>query len=371
MMGHICSFINELKPALVMAGVQVVYAGGTILYKLAVIDGMSFSIILAYRFIFSTVVMVPLAFFVERKRRPKLNLMILFQAFIGSLFGATLYQFLYLESMVLTSATFVTAMANLTPAVTYILALSFGLEKVAGIWTLAGKAKVVGTLIGIVGAMVLTFCKGVEIKIWSTNINLLDQNVSQVHQSESLAKTLFGCLLSVVGCFLFGMWLIIQAKMSEQYPCHYSITALVSLMAAIESVVFALCKEKDWSQWKLGFNIRLLTVAYTGILSSALVMTLMFWCVQMRGPLFVSVFGPLMLVVVAFVGSLILDESLYLGSILGASLIICGLYVVLWGKAKEMKKRTQLIPSEGSGESQSTEIVINSPIDNTSNNNKN
>ncbi|KAJ0079018.1 hypothetical protein Patl1_23555 [Pistacia atlantica] len=357
MMGHICSFINELKPALVMAGVQVVYAGGTILYKLAVIDGMSFSIILAYRFIFSTVVMVPLAFFVERKRRPELNLMILFQAFIGSLFGATLYQFLYLESMVLTSATFVTAMANLTPAVTYILALSFGLEKVAGIWTLAGKAKVVGTLIGIVGAMVLTFCKGVEIKIWSTNINLLDQNVSQVHQSESLAKTLFGCLLSVVGCFLFGMWLIIQP--------------LVSLMAAIESVVFALCKEKDWSQWKLGFNIRLLTVAYTGILSSALVMTLMFWCVQMRGPLFVSVFGPLMLVVVAFVGSLILDESLYLGSILGASLIICGLYVVLWGKAKEMKKRTQLIPSEGSGESQSTEIVINSPIDNTSNNNKN
>lgn len=50
--------------------------------------------------------------------------------------------------------------------------------------------------------------------------------------------------------------------MSEQYPCQYSITALVSLMAAMESVVFALCKEKDLSQWKLGFNIRLLTVAY-------------------------------------------------------------------------------------------------------------
>ncbi|XP_044490874.1 WAT1-related protein At1g68170-like [Mangifera indica] len=371
MKNPICSFINELKPALVMVVVQVIYAGATIFYKLAIIDGMSFSIIVAYRFIISTAIMLPFAFFVERKRRPKLNLMILFQAFLGSLFGCTLYQLQYLEAMVLTSATFVTAMTNLVPAITYILVLSFRLEKVAGIWTPAGKAKVVGTLIGIVGAMVLTFCKGAEIKIWSTKINLLHQNAPQAHHSESTIKTLFGCLLSVGGCFLYGVWLIIQAKMSEQYPCQYSITALVSLMAAMESVILALCKEKDFSQWKLGFNIRLLTVAYAGILSSGLAMSLTFWCVQKRGPLFVSVFSPLMLVIVAFVGSLVLNETIHLGSMIGATLIICGLYAVLWGKAKEMKKITQLMPLKGSGESQSTEIVINSPTENTFNDIKN
>ncbi|XP_044490012.1 WAT1-related protein At1g68170-like [Mangifera indica] len=371
MMNDICSFINELKPVLVMVAVQVVYAGGTIFYKLAVIDGMNSSIIVAYRFIISTAIMLPFAFFVERKKRPKLNLKILFQAFLGSLLGCTLHQLLYLESMALTSATFVTAMLNLIPAITYILALSFRLEKVAGIWTPAGKAKVVGTLMGIVGAMVLTFCKGVEIKIWSTNINLLHQNAPQAHHSESTIKTLFGCLMSVGGCFLIGIWLIIQAKMSEQYPCQHSITALVSLMAAMESVVFALCKEKDLSQWKLGFNIRLLTVAYVGTLSAGFVMSLTFWCVQKKGPFFVSVFGPLMLVVVAFVASLILGESLHLGSILGAILIICGLYAVLWGKAKETKKITQLMPLKDSGESQSTEIVINSLTENTSNDIKN
>ncbi|XP_044490873.1 WAT1-related protein At1g68170-like [Mangifera indica] len=371
MMDNICSFINELKPALVMVVVQVIYAGGTIVYKLAIIDGMSFSIIVAYRFIFSTAIMLPFAFFVERKRRPKLNLMVLFQAFLGSLFGCTLYHLQYLEAMVLTSATFVTAMSNLNPAITYVLALCFGLEKVAGIWTRAGKAKVVGTLIGIVGAMVLTFCKGAEIKIWSTNINLLHQNARQAHHSESTIKTLLGCLLSLGGCFLFGVWLIIQAKMSEQYPCQYSITALVSLMTAMESVVFALCKEKDLSQWKLGFNIRLLTVAYTGIFSAGFAMSLTFWCVQKKGPLFVSIFGPLTLVVVAFVASLILGESLHLGSILGAILIICGLYAVLWGKANETKKITQLMPLKDSEESQSTKIVINSPTENIFNDIKN
>ena len=37
------------------------------------------------------------------------------------------------------------------------------------------------------------------------------------------------------------------------------------------------------------------------------------WCVRLRGPLFVSVFNPLMLVLVAIAGSLVLNEKLHLG----------------------------------------------------------
>lgn len=51
--------------------------------------------------------------------------------------------------------------------------------------------------------------------------------------------------------------------MSERYPSHYSGTALMSIMGTIQAVVFALCMERDWSQWKLGWNIRLLTVSYS------------------------------------------------------------------------------------------------------------
>lgn len=50
--------------------------------------------------------------------------------------------------------------------------------------------------------------------------------------------------------------------MGEKYPCYYSSTALTCIMAAIQSTVFALSLEKDWSQWKLGWNVRLLTVAF-------------------------------------------------------------------------------------------------------------
>ena len=50
-------------------------------------------------------------------------------------------------------------------------------------------------------------------------------------------------------------------------------------------------------------------------------------------------------------------------------MIVCGLYVVLWGKGREMKKITQLAPSECSPESDLTRIVITSPMDGDNNNN--
>lgn len=51
--------------------------------------------------------------------------------------------------------------------------------------------------------------------------------------------------------------------MSECYPCHYSSTALMCMMGSVQAVGFALCVETQWSRWKLGWNIRLFSVAYT------------------------------------------------------------------------------------------------------------
>ncbi|KAH9752118.1 WAT1-related protein [Citrus sinensis] len=331
-----------------MVVVQVAFAGVNIFYKLAANDGMSLRVIIAYRLIFATVLMFPLALILER---------------------GSLSQNLFVESLVLTSATFASAMFNLIPAVTFVLATSIGLEKL-GIRTRAGKAKLLGTLIGISGAMLLTLYKGVEIKIWSTHVDLLHHAGGGGHvasvplQSSDTGKRLLGSLLALGSCFSYALWLIIQAKLSEEYPCQYSSTALMCVMGAIQAVAFALCMEKNWDQWKLGWNIRLVTVAYSGIVASGFMVTLISWCVRVKGPLFASVFSPMMLVVVALAASLILDEMLHLGSLLGATLIVCGLYSVLWGKGKEMKNVTQLAPgAKTSKDSEPIKIVIGSPID--------
>ncbi|KAJ0079019.1 hypothetical protein Patl1_23554 [Pistacia atlantica] len=59
------------------------------------------------------------------KSRPKLNVTIFFQALLCFLFGGSLYQYLFIKSLDLTTATFATAMTNLIPAVTFIMAISF------------------------------------------------------------------------------------------------------------------------------------------------------------------------------------------------------------------------------------------------------
>lgn len=48
-------------------------------------------------------------------------------------------------------------------------------------------------------------------------------------------------------------------------------------------------------------------------MTSGLMVIVTAWCVRMRGPMFVSVFNPLSLVLVAIAGSLLLDENLYAG----------------------------------------------------------
>ncbi|KAK9286564.1 hypothetical protein L1049_014963 [Liquidambar formosana] len=311
-MRNIWDIVHGLKPVMIMMMVEAGFAGMNIFYKLAANDGMSLKVLVAYRSMFAAAFILPLALLVERKSRPKLTWVVLFQAFLCGLLGGSLAQNLYVESLYLTSATFIAAMTNLVPAITLLLAISFGMERLR-FGTLAGKAKVLGTLMGIGGAMILTFYKGVEIDIWSTHIDLLHNGqLSGSHVTSP--HNLLGSLLALANCLSYALWLIVQAKMSATYPCYLSSTALMNVMGSIQAVVFALCTERDWSQWKLGWNIRLLTVAYSGIVPSGVMVVLIAWCVRLKGPLYVSIFNPVMVILVAIAGSLTLDEKLHLGS---------------------------------------------------------
>ncbi|KAL5857198.1 hypothetical protein ACOSQ3_004656 [Xanthoceras sorbifolium] len=57
--------LHVLKPTLVMAVVQVASAAVNVFIKLATNHGMSSEILVAYRFIFATGFMTPLALFLE------------------------------------------------------------------------------------------------------------------------------------------------------------------------------------------------------------------------------------------------------------------------------------------------------------------
>ncbi|PRQ20111.1 putative EamA domain-containing protein [Rosa chinensis] len=350
-----CKAMEGMKPVMVMVLVQSLFAGMNVLYKLVANDGINFRILIAYRMVFAAAFMTPLALVFEiRKSWRNLTWTVLFQSFLTGLFGGTVAQNLYIESLAKTSATYSVAIFNLVPAITFILSTSLRMEKLA-IRTHAGKAKVVGTILGIGGAMLFTFYKGFQINIWSTNINLLrhygdKNNHGQAPSSanKDSGSILLGSGMALGSCTSFAIWLIIQAKMNKGYPYLYSSTALMAFMGSVQSVAFSICMDRDWKQWKLGWNIQLLAMSYSGIFNSGIAVTLMAWCVKKGGPVFVASFQPLLLVMVAVAGSLLLDEKLHLGSVLGGLLVVSGLYMVLWGKSKEMKNQITPLPATAS-----------------------
>lgn len=81
-MGRIANFFHSIKPPLLMVLVQIIFAGVNVMYKLAANDGMSLRLIVVYRFMFATVIMVPLALIFERLKFNRF----LFQFFFYQLF---------------------------------------------------------------------------------------------------------------------------------------------------------------------------------------------------------------------------------------------------------------------------------------------
>jgi len=55
-----------------------------------------------------------------------------------------------------------------------------------------------------------------------------------------------------------------QALVLKRYPAQLSLTALTSLIGAVESaLVGVICDHNKPNSWAIGWNIELLTVVYT------------------------------------------------------------------------------------------------------------
>ena len=111
--------------------------------------------------------------------------------------------------------------------------------------TAAGKAKVLGTMLGLCGATLLTFFKGVEINIWSFHhTSLLHPHNSHVavFHSDS-GRRLLGVLCAILSCFSYAFWLINQV-INWQFS-NYKIISL-NYDQLLEFVIILLCHETQF-----------------------------------------------------------------------------------------------------------------------------
>ncbi|KAI3407366.1 PsbP domain-containing protein [Psidium guajava] len=229
------------------------------------------------------------------------------------------------------------ALGNILPAVTFLFALIFRQESL-GIKSKAGQAKVIGTLVCVGGAMLLSFYHGHDIGVGNSAIHWkYAEKMTDEHPTKK-GNFFLGPFLLFASSAAWALWFIIQAKLSIKFPAPYTTTTLMCLMASVECAAVAAAVEHRVAAWSLRSGIRLISAVYAGFVCSAVAFCVMTWCVQRKGPLYTSVFSPLLLVITAILSWALLREKLFVGTLVGSVLIIAGLYSVLWGKDKEAKQ---------------------------------
>ncbi|KAE9451922.1 hypothetical protein C3L33_16166, partial [Rhododendron williamsianum] len=351
---------DKWSPIIAMVAIDSGFAIVNLLLKRIVDGGMDHLVFITYRQCIATIFLAPIAYlseskrlvdcshFLEKKlilslvaknRRPKLTFVILCHLFLSAIVGASLTQVFFLLGIQYTSATFSCAFINMVPVITFLMALPFRLENVNIKGSTGGRAKVVGALVCLGGAMILTLYKGSPLFNYSRSgaaTHIVDQAL-KLSSGKRKERWTLGSMALISGTLLWSSWFLLQSYISKSYPCQYSSTAITSLFAAIQSAALAVSMDRNFSMWALKGKEEILTVVYAGIVGSGMCYVGMSWCVKKRGPLFTAAFSPLIQIIAAMFDIPFLHEQLHLGSLLGSITVIAGLYILLWGKNKEMQ----------------------------------
>ncbi|KAL3603393.1 hypothetical protein D5086_004252 [Populus alba] len=330
-----CSVPERFQLHLAMLALQFGYAGFHVVSRAALNMGVSKLVFPVYRNTIALLLLLPFAYFLEKKERPALTLNFVLQFFLLALVGITANQGFYLLGLENTSPTFASAIQNSVPAITFLMAALLRIEKVR-INRRDGIAKVLGTICCVAGASVITLYNGPVIYSPAPHLNRPAPMFVSLGDARGKNWTL-GCIYLIGHCLSWSGWLVLQAPVLKKYPARLSVTSYTCFFGLIQFLIIAAFMERDPQAWIFHSGGELFTILYAGVVASGIAFAVQIWCIDRGGPVFVAVYQPVQTLVVAIMASIALGEEFYLGGIIGAVLIIIGLYLVLWGKSEEKK----------------------------------
>ncbi|CBI34637.3 unnamed protein product, partial [Vitis vinifera] len=304
-------------------------------YKMLILNkGLNQIVFVEYRHIIATLLLGPFAYVLERTQRPSLSFSVMMKIFVLASLGTTIFLNVYYAGLHYTSATVASALSNGIPSLTFLMAVLFRMEEVR-IQSARGRAKVLGTMVCIGGALTFTFWKGGCLFNGFTERPLINVYSTKGSASEhhGMKNWIKGSVLILISHIAWSSWLILQAVVYKVYPARLSLNGLICFFASLQSSFLALIFARNPVLWKLEWNVQLLTIIYCGVVGSGLVYYLQTWCISKRGPVFAAMFTPLLVSFVGIFSAVVaFAERLHLSSLIGAFLIIAGLYIVLSGK---------------------------------------
>ncbi|KAM3275477.1 hypothetical protein ACQJBY_044070 [Aegilops geniculata] len=196
-------------------------------------------------------------------------------------------------------------------------------------------AKIVGTVVCLAGAMLMAFFKGPKL-LGALLLPVTDDWVK-------------GGIYLMGNAFCFSIWYILQVPVCKSYLDPLSLATWMCFLATLQCAVMAFFLEANYIEiWKLASIWELPCILYGGVFASGANFFMQSWCISVKGPLYSAIFTPLSAVITTILSTLVLHEELHIGSVLGAIVIILGLYVVLWGKADDASSEGLAIRSDDS-----------------------
>ncbi|CAD6219162.1 unnamed protein product [Miscanthus lutarioriparius] len=302
--------MEEYKPCAAMVVTQCIYAALALWSKAVFTGGMSPLVFVVYRQAVATIVLVPVVIAANRRKMKemmgRLGMTGFSLVFVASLVGATVNQCLYYQGVNLGSSSMATAMTNLIPAITFVMAASVGLERV------------------------------------------------DVRRPRSLAK-----ILGTAVCVSGGRQ---QVPICKSYVDPLALSAWMCLLSTLQSALLVAFLLPDPTAWRIHSLFDLSCCLFSGVFGSGVTFYLQSWSISVRGPLYSAMFNPLCTVITTVFAAAVLREELHVGSLLGAIAVIAGLYVVLWGKAGD-GKRAGMEPEQHSEDLEKTSARSDSTVD--------
>ncbi|XP_048139627.1 WAT1-related protein At3g28050-like [Rhodamnia argentea] len=324
-----CEWYVEVLPFIAMVGIDSIVVGVYTMFKAATLRGLSHHVFLVYAYALSALLLLPAPFMSYRSRAlPPLSLAILAKIGLLGLIGG-LAQIMGYAGISLSSPTLGSALSNLTPALTFILAILFRMEKVS-LKRKGSQAKIIGTALSISGAFVVTLYKGPPIIStalkWPLSFDPL--------LSASSSNWLLGGIFLMAEYILVPLYYIVLAQVMEDYPAELTVTFFHNMCGCFIAAVVALVAEHDTNAWRVS-DIGLASVICSGLFTQCLRNCVHTWAIRLKGPFYVAMFKPASVVIAIIMGFFFLGDAIHLGSLISATILSIGFCIVMWGKAKE------------------------------------
>ncbi|MFQ6664242.1 hypothetical protein Gotur_031417 [Gossypium turneri] len=365
------SYLWNALPFMAMITVECTDVAISVISKAALSKGMSNVVSVTYFNALGTLILLPYYIFCRDKQAP-LTFSLLWRFFLLGLIGSS-GQIIFLTGVKFSSPTLSSALVNLIPIFTFLLAVIFRMEKLE-MRKSSSQAKLLGAIVAVTGAFVVTLYKGPPVLMSSSPSDFLHHPFDSkqfkwiIGGLSEQSKWIIGGFLLLLVCLSSATWNVLQAATVKEYTDKMTIIFFFTFFVAIQSLVFSVILERNPTAWRMKSTeevaailcsagsrkkwetkpahdpVTILTIVgdnqhfvLQAVFGSLYRISIHTWCLEKKGPVYVSMFKPLGIAVAVALTVIFLGESLFLGSVIGSTIILVGFYTVIWGQANEKK----------------------------------